>query len=62
MFCEEQFAALAESLKGEDTVAPLAGLLTLTPANAGTAAAIEKSAINVREVEKNFLKMVIKPL
>jgi hypothetical protein len=34
-FCEEQVAASAESVKGEDTSAPLPGLLTVTVANAG---------------------------
>ena len=34
MDCEEQSAAQAESVKGDETVAPLPGLLTWTPANA----------------------------
>lgn len=37
MGCEEQSEAQAESVKGEETAAPLPGLLTLTPANAGLA-------------------------
>lgn len=36
-FCEEQVAALAERLKGEETSAPLPGLLTVTDANEGVA-------------------------
>ncbi len=33
---EEQVAAVAERLNGEETSSPLTGLLTTTPANAGT--------------------------
>jgi hypothetical protein len=33
--CDEQVVATAESLKGESTFAPLAGLFTVTLANAG---------------------------
>jgi hypothetical protein len=35
-FCDEQVDALAESVKGEETSVLLTGLLTVTPASAGT--------------------------
>jgi hypothetical protein len=38
--CEEQVMAAAESLKGDVSSALLAGLLTVTPASAGTDRAI----------------------
>jgi hypothetical protein len=37
VFCDEQFAALAERANGDPTSAPFEGLLTMTVANAGTA-------------------------
>jgi len=43
MDCEEQLGALAESVKGEETVAPLPGVLTVTPAKAGAAMASRRS-------------------
>ena len=36
-FCEEQVAASAERVKGEETSAPFPGLLMVTAANAGPA-------------------------
>jgi hypothetical protein len=40
----EHADALADSVKGDETVLPIAGLLTVTPAKAGTANAVRKSA------------------
>jgi hypothetical protein len=64
--CEEHAEAVAERLKGEETSAPLAGLLTLTPANAGIAARItrkEKRKETFLKVKgnENLQKMAIDP-
>lgn len=53
---EEQLVALAESVKGEETWAPLPGLLTVTPANAG--ADRRANSVQPREVfRKTFIEM-----
>ena len=54
-FLDEQVLAVADSLKGEETVAPVEGLLTVTPANAG-----KDTAKTVEQVRANFLKRCMK--
>ena len=62
--CEEQFVAEAERVKGEETTAPLPGLLTLMPANAGPVdrASIEpiQNALRIAFIKGTCVSMVCK--
>lgn len=53
---EEQLAAVAESVKGDETWAPLPGLLTVTPANAGLARKASR-AEPMESLRSNFMKV-----
>ncbi|HTW61573.1 MAG TPA: hypothetical protein VMD55_07155 [Terracidiphilus sp.] len=56
-FCDEQVAAEADSVNGEDTSELLAGLLTVTPAIAGiaTETATEEATKSARVMFIGFL-------
>ena len=54
-FFDEQVLALAERLKGEETVALLEGLLTVTPANPG-----KDTAKTVKQVRVNLPKICMR--
>src|SRR5579864_4443224 len=64
--CEEQVAALAESLNGEDTSAPLAGLLMTIPPMAGmdpiTSRAGKTEGLGAFEDDLHFLKIGLRGL
>jgi hypothetical protein len=59
MFCEEHVDATAESIKGDETWAPLAGELTVTPARAGTAGRASNNVADMR-AERRFMTFLLK--
>jgi len=59
-FCEEQVEAEAESVKGDETCAPLAGELTVTLAMAGKAKRARASRNGAGDsLEKEFIMILL---